>query len=63
LIPFSPFLVGRYRIIEISPVLAGKQKAKLLARGHPEEMVEIINKSIFDWDETVNDPCYFLAME
>jgi SAM-dependent MidA family methyltransferase len=53
----------RYRIIEISPILAAKQKAKLASRGHSLDMVEIVNKSIFDWDETVNEPCYFLAME
>ena len=25
--------------------------------------VEVINKNVFDWDETVNDPCFFLACE
>ncbi|KAH8158288.1 hypothetical protein CIB48_g9957 [Xylaria polymorpha] len=31
-------------------------------RGHASK-VEIINKSIFDWDERVPSPCFFLAME
>ncbi|KAI5865889.1 DUF185-domain-containing protein [Durotheca rogersii] len=32
------------------------------ARGHADK-VEIINKSIFDWDAPVPSPCFFLAME
>ncbi|KAI1003030.1 hypothetical protein K3495_g5174 [Podosphaera aphanis] len=56
----------RYKIIEISASLAKIQQQNLLrtanARGHFKK-VEIINKSIFEWDKLVPSPCYFLAME
>ncbi|KAI6783071.1 NADH dehydrogenase [ubiquinone] complex I [Emericellopsis cladophorae] len=56
----------KYNIIEISPSLAKMQNHHLLetaeSRGHAEK-VEIINKSIFDWDQYVPSPCFFLAME
>ncbi|KAI0441931.1 S-adenosyl-L-methionine-dependent methyltransferase [Xylaria telfairii] len=57
----------KYRIIEISPSLAALQTSSMMAtdaatRGHASK-VEIINKSIFDWDERVPSPCFFLAME
>ncbi len=56
----------RYRIIEISSSLAALQSRQLLSsaasRGHARK-VEIINKSIFDWDEPVSSPCFFLAFE
>jgi hypothetical protein len=56
----------KYNIIEISPSLAQMQKHHLLqtaeSRGHADK-VEIINKSIFDWDQYVPSPCFFLAME
>ncbi|KAI0383535.1 DUF185-domain-containing protein [Hypomontagnella monticulosa] len=56
----------KYKIIEISPSLAALQNSQLLAsaasRGHASK-VEIINKSIFDWDSRVPSPCFFLAME
>ncbi|CAJ2500202.1 Uu.00g030550.m01.CDS01 [Anthostomella pinea] len=56
----------KYKIIEISPALAEMQSAQLLStaasRGHADK-VEIINKSIFDWDQRVPSPCFFLAME
>ncbi|BGP25613.1 S-adenosyl-L-methionine-dependent methyltransferase [Rhodotorula toruloides] len=38
----------------------GREKAK--QRGH-EAKVEIIGKSIFEWDRVVHEPCFFLAME
>ncbi|GAA5821366.1 hypothetical protein JCM3770_006354 [Rhodotorula araucariae] len=38
----------------------GKEKAR--RRGH-EDKVEIINKSIFEFDRVVHEPCFFLAME
>lgn len=54
------------RIIEISSSLAAMQSNRLLrdagARGHASH-VEIINRSIFEWDTYVRDPCYFLALE
>lgn len=73
----------KYRIIEISDRLVGKQKGsisgsgrrerggmsegemgkeKAKRRGH-EDKVEVIGKSIFEWDKTVHEPCFFLAME
>lgn len=56
----------QYKVIEISPALASRQAAQLTssasARGHARH-VEIINKSIFNWDIYVGAPCYFLAFE
>ncbi|EMC95282.1 hypothetical protein BAUCODRAFT_35266 [Baudoinia panamericana UAMH 10762] len=56
----------KFKIIEVSSALANLQHAHLNAtlasRGHVEK-VEIINKSIFDWDQYVSTPCFFLAME
>ena len=50
----------QYKIIEISPNLAAIQQ-KALARH--TNVVKIINKSVFDWDEYVASPCFFLALE
>lgn len=56
----------RYKIIEISPALANLQNQHLMKSaascGHIDK-VEIINKSIFDWDTYVSSPCFFLALE
>lgn len=54
----------RYKVIEISPNLAGVQEGALAAsaRGH-RDRVEIINKSVFDWADAVPSPCFFLAFE
>ncbi|KAI0531764.1 S-adenosyl-L-methionine-dependent methyltransferase [Xylaria digitata] len=56
----------KYKIIEISPSLAALQTSQMMAdamtRGHASK-VEIINKSIFDWESRVPSPCFFLAME
>ncbi|OJI97857.1 hypothetical protein ASPVEDRAFT_126300 [Aspergillus versicolor CBS 583.65] len=56
----------KFRIIEISPALAGLQMKNLTdslyAAGHLDH-VEIINKSIFEWDTYVHSPCFFLALE
>lgn len=56
----------KFRIIEISDTLAHLQTSNLMrtavSRGHADK-VEIINKSIFDWDLYVPTPCFFLAME
>jgi hypothetical protein len=56
----------KYKIIEISSQLANLQQRQLLktveGRGHRSK-VEIINKSIFEWDTPVNSPCFFVAME
>lgn len=56
----------QFKIIEISSSLAKLQAHQLLrnaaSRGHTSK-VEIINKSIFEWDQLIPSPCYFLAME
>lgn len=56
----------KYKIIEISSSLAALQNSQLLAtaasRGHADK-VEIINRSIFDWNEPVPSPCFFIALE
>ncbi|UKZ65290.1 uncharacterized protein TrAtP1_006484 [Trichoderma atroviride] len=56
----------KFNIIEISSSLAALQNRHLLStaesRGHADK-VEIINKSIFEWDQYVPSPCFFLAME
>ncbi|KAI5296445.1 hypothetical protein KEM52_002404 [Ascosphaera acerosa] len=56
----------RFRVIEISTALAGTQQsnlnASIHASGHAGH-VEIINKSIFEWDTYVHSPCFFLAFE
>ncbi|KAI4122466.1 MAG: hypothetical protein LQ338_005809 [Usnochroma carphineum] len=56
----------QYKVIEISSALAARQASKLTssasARGHAKH-VEIINKSIFNWDVYVGAPCFFLALE
>lgn len=58
----------QYKIIEISSQLAQKQfslamSQKLLDQGLDSRKLEIINKSIFDWDTTVDNPCFFIALE
>ncbi|KAH9879191.1 hypothetical protein J1614_002629 [Plenodomus biglobosus] len=56
----------KFRIIEISSQLADLQQQGLghsaYARGHSDK-VEIVNRSIFDWNQYVSSPCYFLALE
>lgn len=56
----------KFKIIEISPALADLQTKNLMdtlnSKGH-RDRVEIINRSIFDWDTYVHSPCFFLALE
>lgn len=56
----------KYKIIEISPSLAEIQNSQLMvdaaSRGHADK-VEIINRSIFDWNEREPSPCFFIALE
>ena len=49
----------RYRIIEISPHLAGIQRDALQLHS----MVEVYNQDVFQWKQQVPEPCFFLAME
>ncbi|ODV73310.1 type II protein arginine methyltransferase [Cyberlindnera jadinii NRRL Y-1542] len=58
----------KYRIIEITKPLSEKQKLrslhrKLSSKGHSPDAVQIINKSILDWDEVVPEPCFVIGME
>ncbi|KAI9680166.1 MAG: hypothetical protein M1829_001403 [Trizodia sp. TS-e1964] len=56
----------KFKVIEISSSLASLQLAQLhrsaSARGHLER-VEVINKSIFEWNTVIPSPCFFLALE
>lgn len=52
----------RYRVIEISEHLAGLQRKQAAEHGHGDK-IEIVNKSVFDWNTYVPDPCFFLALE
>lgn len=60
------YLRTRYKVIEISKQLAQKQRSAIAQvahdRGHAD-VVEIVNRSVFDWDQHVPEPCFFLAME
>ncbi|KAI8870332.1 DUF185-domain-containing protein [Ramicandelaber brevisporus] len=52
----------QYTIIEISQNLAKRQAERLAKAGHMSRM-SIVNKSVFDWNKTVTNPCFFLALE
>ena len=56
----------KFKIIEISSALASLQTNQLSrnasTKGHADH-VEIINRSVFQWDVYVPAPCYFLALE
>ncbi|KAI8379423.1 S-adenosyl-L-methionine-dependent methyltransferase [Radiomyces spectabilis] len=64
---FEPSVYKRtqYNIIEISDMLAkqqmGLQDMRDVSQRH--DCVKVINKSIFDWNVTVPDQCFFLGME
>ncbi|KAG0083588.1 hypothetical protein BGZ92_010637 [Podila epicladia] len=55
----------RYRIIEISKMLAQRQGERQEVRDarRRHSCLEIINKSIFEWDTVVTDHCFFVGME
>lgn len=50
----------KYRIIEISSKLFNKQNSRL---DRHRDKVEVINKSILEWDTLVSEPCFFIALE
>ncbi|KAJ3154653.1 hypothetical protein HDU89_007892 [Geranomyces variabilis] len=54
-----------YRIIEISSKLAERQSERQDVRqvAHRHNCVEIINQSIFSWNQHVPDACFIIAME
>lgn len=53
----------KYKIVEISSQLADLQGSQVLRSSGHADKVEIVNKSIFDWDQPVPSPCFFLAFE
>ncbi|KAJ2003390.1 hypothetical protein GGI04_002981 [Coemansia thaxteri] len=53
-----------YKLIEISPKLARQQQSQQSRKNAaPHGNVNIVNKSIFEWDTLVGRPCFFVAME
>lgn len=50
----------KYRIIEISSKLFNKQNSRLERH---KNHVEVINKSILEWETPVNEPCFLIALE
>ncbi|KAJ1964785.1 hypothetical protein GGI12_001191 [Dipsacomyces acuminosporus] len=53
-----------YNLIEISTKLAGQQLSRQNRKNIlPHTNVNIVNKSVFDWDERIERPCFFVAME
>ncbi|ORY08422.1 DUF185-domain-containing protein [Basidiobolus meristosporus CBS 931.73] len=55
----------QYKIIEISSKLAQRQAERQEVRDaqNVHDCVQIINRSIFDWDAPVTDPCFFIGLE
>ncbi|KAK4940156.1 hypothetical protein LTR10_019691 [Elasticomyces elasticus] len=56
----------KFKIIEISKSLADLQMTSLDHSPYAElhrEQTQIIHRSIFDWNEYVNSPCFILALE
>ncbi|KAK7901024.1 hypothetical protein LTR67_003310 [Exophiala xenobiotica] len=56
----------KFKIIEISKSLADIQLTSLSRSPYAEchlEQAEIINRSIFDWNEYIHSPCFVLALE
>jgi hypothetical protein len=57
----------QYKIIEISKNLSDKQKVNSLKlkiqQSEHDAKIQIINKSILDWDEYVPEPCFIVGME
>lgn len=52
----------RYRIVEISARLASQQRD--LLRPHVSaEVVDVILRDFLQWDENVDEPCFFIALE
>ncbi|WFD38422.1 uncharacterized protein MJAP1_001375 [Malassezia japonica] len=52
----------RYRIVEISARLAAQQSERL-ARHRANGVAQVVHKDILQWDEDVNEPCFFVALE
>ncbi len=56
------YLRTQYYIIEISEKLSALQ-LQTFTEGPHDARVQIVHKSIFNWDHTVRDPCFILALE
>lgn len=52
----------KYKVIEISTALATLQKKRAASHNHLDK-IEIVNKSVFDYDLYDPSPCFFLALE
>ena len=52
----------KYRIIEISPQLARRQRARAKRAGL-EDHVEIVESDFFKWEGGGSEPCYVVALE
>ncbi|WFD42766.1 hypothetical protein MPSI1_001416 [Malassezia psittaci] len=52
----------QYRIVEISARLASQQR-KRLSKHLRGGAVEVILRDFLQWNETVDEPCYFVALE
>lgn len=57
----------QYNVIEISKQLTERQEwnnmSKLAQEARKHKNVRIINRSIFDWTQKVDDECFFIALE
>lgn len=56
----------KFKVIEISAALADMQNTNLRYSPYITEHlqhVQVLNRSIFDWNEYVGSPCFFLALE
>ena len=54
---------AQYHIIEISPKLAEKQNQTRAEALHAADKIVVHNKSILQWQEITNDPCFVVGTE
>ncbi|KAJ1976030.1 hypothetical protein H4R34_004126, partial [Dimargaris verticillata] len=63
----EPIVYARtqYRVIEISTQLSERQADNQASRNFTaiHRGIQVINRSIFDWNTVVPNPCFFIAME
>ena len=52
----------QYRIVEISARLASQQR-EVLARHARANVAEVVLRDFLQWDESVDEPCFFVALE
>jgi SAM-dependent MidA family methyltransferase len=53
----------RYKVIEISENLAEQQRQLIQQDGRHVKAVEIVHQSILEWNTTVPEPCFVIALE